>query len=67
MTEPNEQGPALSSYAASRDADAAATAPAKPSNRWGFLRCLATWMPGSGGGMTATSTHIWTHLRHDHD
>jgi hypothetical protein len=66
MTEANEQRPGSSSAAASRDA-ATAAAPAKPASRWGFLRCLATWMPGGGGGMAATSTHIWTHLRNDHD
>jgi hypothetical protein len=67
MREPNEQGPALFPAAASRDADPTAAAPAKPTSRWGFLRCLATWMPGGSGGMTATGTHIWTHLRNDHD
>jgi hypothetical protein len=65
MREPNEQETALSPASASRDP--AAAAPTKPARRWSFLRCLATWMPGGGGGMTATSTHIWTHLRNDHD
>ncbi len=65
MREPNEQRPAVSPSVASRDADPAP--PAKPSSRWGFLRCLATWMPGGGGGTAATGTQIWTHLRQDHD
>ena len=65
MSEPNEPSQPLSTAAASRNSDRAP--PAKSASRWGFLRCLATWMPGGGGGMAATGTHIWTHLRHDHD
>lgn len=67
MREPNERGPALSPAAASCDAEAGAAAPARSASRWRFLRCMATWMPGGSGGMTATGTQIWTHLRHERD
>ena len=67
MSEPNEQGQALSAAIASRAVDLDGARPAKPASRWSFLRCLATWMPGGSGGLTATGTHIWTHLRNDHD
>jgi hypothetical protein len=67
MREPNKQGPVLSQGGASRAADPASAPPAKPSSRWDFLSCLATWMPGGTGCMTATGAHIWMHPRHDHD
>ncbi len=38
-----------------------------PVNRWSFLRCLATWMPGSSAGMAATATHVWAQPRSDDD
>jgi hypothetical protein len=56
----------LAQAAASRDSDPAA-AIVRRASRWSFLRCMATWMPGGSGGMTATGTDIWTHLRNDHD
>jgi len=65
MSEPNAPAQPLSTAAALLGVVSAP--PARPASRWAFLRCLATWMPGGSGGLTATGTHIWTHLRNDHD